>query len=254
MSHSIEKRTVKASVLAGDSKDFELIGLAAAYNSLSGDIGGFKERIAPGAFTRALNSHADVRCLVNHDPSQILGRTKSGTLTLSDSAEGLRFLCRLNPESVAHKNIYTAVQCGDIDQCSFAFVTAANGDRYETAKNGSGHFYSLRTLTDVDLFDVSIVTYPAYPNGTRVQARSANYSPARLVTEPRPATWAALRAKAAEQQQTILMDFARSGMWEDCVNRANLNRIGHELEAFDRRERVRDMAAEISELKKSWGL
>jgi len=254
MSHSIEKRTVKASVLAGDSKNFELVGLAAAYNSLSSDIGGFKERIAPGAFTRALNSHADVRCLVNHDPSQILGRTKSGTLTLSDSPDGLRFLCRLNPESEAHRDVYAAVRRGDIDQCSFAFVARENGDRFENARDSRGQSYALRTLTDVDLFDVSVVTYPAYPNGTRVQARSANYSPARLVTEPRPATWAALRAKAAEQQQTILKDFAQSGMWEDCVNRANLDRIGRELEGFDRRERVRDMAAEISELKRGWGL
>ena len=127
-----------------------------------------------------------MRCLVNHAPSQILGRTKSGTLTLSDSAEGLRFLCRLNPESEAHRTIYTAVQRGYIDQCSFAFVTAANGDRYETAKDGSRQFYSLRTLTDVDRFDVSVVTSPAYPNGNRVQARSANYSPARLAPSPAP--------------------------------------------------------------------
>jgi HK97 family phage prohead protease len=206
MAHRIEKRTTKASVLAGDSNDFELVGLAASYNTLSGDVGGFKEVIAPGAFKRSLENRDDVRCLVNHDNSQILGRTKSGTLTLSDSPEGLRFLCKLNPESEAHRNVYAAVQRGDLDQCSFAF--AANGEHYDNVKDASGRSFSRRTVTDLRLFDVSVVTFPAYPNGTRVQARSANYSPARVAVTV--ANWADLRSLAARQAQEIRLEACKT--------------------------------------------
>jgi len=210
---ALEKRTVKASVLAGDSKDFVLVGLAASYNTLSSDIGGFKEVIAPGAFKRALENKADVRCLVNHDNSQILGRTKSGTLTLSDSPEGLRFLCQLNPESEAHRNVYAAVQRGDLDQCSFAFTPVS--DKYENIMDATtGRSYSRRTVKDLNLFDISVVTFPAYPNGTRVQARSANYSPVRLAAPSEAAIWAALRAKHNRQHMEVLRDFRDGGpLW-----------------------------------------
>jgi HK97 family phage prohead protease len=248
MEPKVEKRTVKASVLAGDSNDFVLVGLAASYNTLSADVGGFKEVIAPGAFKRALANKADVRCLVNHDNSQILGRTKSGTLTLSDSPEGLRFLCKLNPESEAHRNIYAAVQRGDLDQCSFAFQPVA--DKYENVTDASGRAFSRRTVSDLNLFDVSVVTFPAYPNGTRVQARSANYSPVRLAAPSEAAIWAALRAKHNRQHMEVLRDFRDGGvLWEATVNtaldtqlRATADRQASEI----RQQQLRD---ELNEIK-----
>ena len=249
MEPKIEKRTVKASVLAGDTNDFVLVGLAASYNTLSADVGGFKEVIAPGAFKRALENKADVRCLVNHDNSQILGRTKSGTLTLSDSPEGLRFLCKLNPESEAHRNIYAAVQRGDLDQCSFAFQPVA--DKYENVKDATGRSYSRRTVSDLNLFDVSIVTFPAYPNGTRVQARSANYSPVRLADAPSDAAiWANLRAIHARQHMEVLKDFRNGGvLWEDMKNKAVDTQLRAEAERLGREIRQQQLRDELNEIK-----
>lgn len=156
--------------MAGD--EFALTGYAAMYNSWSKDLGGFKERILPTAFTRSLMEGADVKALFNHQPDNILGRTKSGTLTLSHDMEGLRFRCVLNRQSQAHRDLYEAVKRGDIDECSFAFTVPQGGDSWEdgTDPEDNSRKIALRTLKDVDLLDVSVVTYPAYDR-TSVGAR-----------------------------------------------------------------------------------
>lgn len=161
----IEKRSFVGVELRA-AADFCLEGIAASYNTLSQDLGGFKERIAPGAFTRSLKSKPDVKCLVNHDASRVLGRTKSGTLTLKDTSDGLWFRCELDKKQQSHNDIYAAIKRGDISECSFAFTVAPNGDTWKQ---------NVRTLTDVDLFDVSVVTYPAYnqEGSTNVSARAA---------------------------------------------------------------------------------
>ena len=83
MTTKIEQRTISASLRALPSS-FELAGVAVAYDVLSSDLGGFRERIARGAFTRALNEKQNVVCLFNHDQNFVLGRTTSGTLSLQD--------------------------------------------------------------------------------------------------------------------------------------------------------------------------
>jgi uncharacterized protein len=135
-------------------------------------LGGFKERIAPGAFTRSLVEGTDVKCLVNHSPSELLGRTKNGTLNLEQDSRGLKFRCALNPDSQAHRDLHAAIKRGDMDECSFAFTVPEGGDVWDEAKDENGQRYQRRTLRDVDLLDVSAVTYPAY-NNTSVGARSA---------------------------------------------------------------------------------
>lgn len=172
----IEKRSLTAELRAdGQGDEMAIAGYAALFNSESKDLGGFKERIAPGAFTRSLKEGGDVKALVNHDPSQLLGRTKNGTLTVSQDSRGLKFRCVLNPDSQTHRDLYAAIKRGDYDECSFAMTVPEGGDTWDEAQDDDGRSYQRRTLRDVNLMDVSCVTYPAY-NSTSVGARAADYA------------------------------------------------------------------------------
>jgi HK97 family phage prohead protease len=155
-------------VVRAEGKSPALEGYAAVFNSESHDLGGFVEQVKSGAFARAIKAKADVRALINHDPSLILGRTKSGTLVISEDDRGLRFHADLGGQDYA-TNLYESVERGDIDQCSFSFkaVKQSWGER----KNPDGSWIATRDLEDVDLYDVSAVTYPAY-EGTSVAARA----------------------------------------------------------------------------------
>lgn len=142
-----------------------LSGYAAVFNSPSLDFGGWRETIAPGAFTRSLMSNPDVVCLRDHDNSILLGRTRSKTLTLEQDAVGLRFECAM-PDTTQAADLAVLLDRGDIDGCSFSF--RCNMDDWKTTDDGT----TVRTLIDVDLFDVSVVSEPAYPD-TSVSLRSA---------------------------------------------------------------------------------
>jgi uncharacterized protein len=169
----LEIRTIKTEVRA--TGDFCLSGRAASYGVRSQNLGGFVEQIAPGAFTQSLKANPDVKCTFNHDPNQLLGRTKSGTLTLTDSAGGLDFRCQLDKTNTLHCNIYASVKRGDVDQCSFAFTVGDKGDDWaDGAVDDKGQRCQLRTLRNVNLVDVSAVTYPAYnaTGATQVSARA----------------------------------------------------------------------------------
>jgi hypothetical protein len=169
----IERRSLAADLRAESQGDeMALVGYAALFNSESKDLGGFRERIAPGAFTRSLNEGADVKCLKNHNVSELLGRTKNNTLSLEQDDRGLKFRCVLNPESQAHRDLHAAIKRGDMDECSFAFTVPEGGDVWDEATDENGVRYVRRTLRDVNLLDVSAVTYPAY-NTTSVSARAA---------------------------------------------------------------------------------
>jgi hypothetical protein len=170
----IETRTLKAELRAdADKNKFQIHGTAASYGVLSHNLGGFRERIAPGAFTKTLaDAGADVHCLLNHDMNLVLGRRKNGTLQLTDGRAGLGFICQLNKDSVMHRDIYAAVQRGDLDGCSFAFQCPEDGCDWDDATDERGVRYVRRTLRSVNLLDVSIVSSPAYPEGTSVSARS----------------------------------------------------------------------------------
>jgi HK97 family phage prohead protease len=162
---------------AGD--EFALIGYASVFNTWSHDLGGFKEIILPGTFARSLREGADVKCLFNHAPDNILGRTKSGTCTVSEDSHGLRFRCQLDKNNSRHADLYRSIKRGDIDECSFAFKVPDGGQQWAESKDENGQTQYKRTISDVDLIDVSIVTYPAYP-GTEAGARAANYRGAGL--------------------------------------------------------------------------
>ena len=129
-------------------------GYAALYNSET-DLGVFRESISPGAFDDVLND--DVRALINHDPSLILGRSSAGTLELSTDEFGLKYRVKLGEQQYA-KDLYSSIKRGDISQSSFAF----------TIKDQSwSEDRSTRKVEKVaKLLDVSPVTYPAYKSAT----------------------------------------------------------------------------------------
>jgi hypothetical protein len=132
-----------------------VVGHASVYNTMSEDLGGFREIIAPGAFDDVLEN--DVRALINHDGNLILARTTSGTLKLSTDEKGLKYEFDM-PQTSYGKDLAISMKRGDVTQSSFAFTV--ENDNWET-KDGM----DVRTITKVKrLFDVSPVTYPAYPD------------------------------------------------------------------------------------------
>ncbi len=145
-----------------------LAGYAAVFND-SYDSGWFIETIAPGAFRRAIKEKQDVRCLFNHDANNLLGRTKSKTLTLAEDSIGLHFDCELNPDARIATEVHAMVNRGDLDGCSFAFTVRKQS--WFEEKDGGGNIIQHRLIEDVDLYDVGPVTYPAY-EGTSVNARA----------------------------------------------------------------------------------
>lgn len=125
---------------------------------------GAYEEIAPGAFDSSLKR--DVRALLNHNDDIVLGRTKSGTLSLRTDDTGLWGTIKVNEDDTDAMNLYARVQRGDVDQCSFGF----NILKEETEHRDDG---SIKwTLEDVELWEVSPVTFPAYEE-TGISARKA---------------------------------------------------------------------------------
>jgi len=175
MKKVIERRTFELDDIEIRSEDGEkpkMKGHAAVFNKLSDEIGaflgmpGFREQIAPGAFARTIKS-GDIRALFNHDPNYVLGRNKSGTLVLEEDDKGLAI--EIDPPDTSYaRDLMVSIERGDITQMSFAFMV--HGKKGEEWINEEGKA-SIRILKDVDLFDVSPVTYPAYPQ-TDVKVRS----------------------------------------------------------------------------------
>lgn len=146
-------------------------GYAAVFNSPSEDIG-FIEYIEPGAFREAIGK-SDVRALFNHDPNLILARTASGTLKISEDDKGLRYEFQI-PGTTFGNDFRIMLDRGDVSQSSFSFTVKEQ--EWETKKDTSGNTIYTRRIKKVDrLFDVSPVTYPAYPD-TDVALRSLDQS------------------------------------------------------------------------------
>tara|TARA_R110000824_G_scaffold119224_2_gene273203 strand:+ start:1193 stop:2263 length:1071 start_codon:yes stop_codon:yes gene_type:complete len=150
-----EKRFFKVeSRVSKKGKKNIIEGHAAVFNELSEDLGGFREKINPGAFDEVLDN--DVRAFFNHDPNFLLARTSSGTLKLSTDKRGLKYSFDV-PDTTAGRDLLVSMKRGDITQSSFAFQVES--DSWNTTSKGE-----IRTIEKVSrLYDVSPVSIPAYP-------------------------------------------------------------------------------------------
>lgn len=146
-----------------ESGELYISGYFSVFNSNYEMWQGATESIDPSAFDGALD--ADIRCLVNHDTRLVLGRTKSGTLTLRTDDRGLWGEVRINQKDQDAMNLYERVKRGDVDQCSFGF-DILDEEFSENPDTGDVHW----TIKKVRLYEVSVVTFPAYED-TGVTAR-----------------------------------------------------------------------------------
>ena len=152
---TMERRAfVECRVDAVDSR--RLRGYAIVFNVRSQNLGGFQEVIAPEAIDRTLKEAIDVRALVNHDAAKVIGRQRAGTLQMQKDATGLRVTIEPDPDISYAKDILGAVRRGDVSGMSFAFRTVEDDWNYDDEA------MPLRTVLDMRVSEVSIVTFPAY--------------------------------------------------------------------------------------------
>lgn len=145
-----------------DGENLSIEGYFAVFNS-NYDIGyGMSESIAPGAFDGTLSD--DVRALINHDTTLVLGRTAAHTLELRQDERGLWGRIAINPNDSDAMNLYNRVKRGDVNQCSFGFDILE--EETEFRENGDIHW----TIKSVKLYEVSCCTFPAYEE-TSIAAR-----------------------------------------------------------------------------------
>lgn len=141
----------------GDSKDKKLRGYSARFGEIT-DLYWFDEEIMPGAFLNAIKDD-DVRALIDHNPSLIIGRNKANTLELTEDSQGLYSIID-PPDTTAGKDIITSVGRGDVTGQSFSF--RVNEENWISGKKRGEGKNDLRQIKDVTLRDISIVTYPQY--------------------------------------------------------------------------------------------
>ncbi len=138
----------------------KLAGYAAIYNSHSQDLGGFVERIMPGAFKRSLSQPDHIRALLEHDPQRLLGRVGSRTLSLQEDTKGLYFELSL-PDTSYGRDLGVLVERGDISGCSFGFRCPKGGDHWDVRAD-----QVVRDLITVDLQEITVTANPAYLDTT----------------------------------------------------------------------------------------
>ncbi|MCR4849801.1 MAG: HK97 family phage prohead protease [Lachnospiraceae bacterium] len=146
-----------------DGGNLSIEGYFAVFGSVYEIAPGMSESIAPGAFDKTLSG--DIRALINHDTTLVLGRTKARTLDLRTDNYGLWGHIDINPNDSDAMNLYERVKRGDVDQCSFGFDIIE--EETEFREDGSVHW----TLKEVELYEVSPCTFPAYEE-TSIAARA----------------------------------------------------------------------------------
>jgi Escherichia/Staphylococcus phage prohead protease len=186
-----------------------LEGTAIRYDSLSSDLGGFIEKISPGAFAKSITANPSLAFLHSHDPSRVLGTIRAGTLTINDSVIGLAFRVEL-PASAA--DIWESVARGDTRGCSFGFRCVsdlwADGQHPDT-----GERISIRTVVEGKLFELSTTAFPAYastdvaamtralfPSGVPMELRSRRIERPERISDEEYRERARLRLKLAMRE------------------------------------------------------
>ena len=165
----MERRTMNAFASDFTTREENGSPVIAGYFSVFGQdyeiLPAYTESIDRYAFETELGK--DVRALINHDTSLVLGRTSAGTLKLRTDDHGLYGEIQVNPKDTEAMNCYERVKRGDVSQCSFGFQITDEEADYRS--DGSTHW----TIKGLNLFEVSVCTFPAY-EGTAVSARSAD--------------------------------------------------------------------------------
>lgn len=155
---TIEAFKIAERANADGTKTRVLTGYAAKFNSMSCDLGGFKERIIPGAFRSSLSSGCDVRALCDHDPAKILARTSEGTLRLREDDQGLAIEADL-PDTSYARDLDANVVHKNVRGMSFGFCVPPDGERWT---RDAATDYAIRELTNIDLREVTATSIPAY--------------------------------------------------------------------------------------------
>jgi HK97 family phage prohead protease len=203
-------------------------GYAIVFNSESVDLGGFTEIVAPNALARTLIDNPDVLCLRDHKQELLLGRTISGTLTLKTDDTGLYFTCSL-PATSSGNDLAESLRRGDIDSCSFGMVVVR--DAWSIDLNGNDR----RTLLDIDVYEISIVSFPAY------EASSASLRSAPVEVRTR------INAKRNDDSDTACLCACPSCQDGDCANCSDPD-CDLETCSCDNEERSRALLQKRSEL------
>lgn len=146
-----------------DGENLSIEGYFAVFDSIYEIAPGMTESIAPGAFDETLSD--DIRALINHDTTLVLGRTKAGTLSLRTDNRGLWGHININPNDSDAINMHERVKRRDVDQCSIGFDIIE--EETEFRDDGSIHW----TIRKAKLYEVSPCTFPAYEE-TSIAARA----------------------------------------------------------------------------------
>jgi hypothetical protein len=156
----LEKRALTEPVEYRDENGSrKLVGYAAVFNSEAVIGDSFREKIMPGAFAETIKNN-DIRALFNHNKSALLGRTKSGTLRLTEDERGLRYEVDL-PDTQTGRDLIVSMDRGDIDGSSFGFNVPRGGDEWDFSRD-----LPLRTIRQANVAEVSVVVFPAYDDAT----------------------------------------------------------------------------------------
>jgi HK97 family phage prohead protease len=162
---AVELRVAKPRIRAAGGAALgigRICGLAAPFN-VPTQIGGFTETIRPGAFAASLAANADIRALVDHCDDKLLGRTRSGTLSLMETRNGLAFEIDV-PNTTLGRDVWAMAKRGDLSGCSFGFTVPPGGDAWPERDK--------RELRSVNLAEISILhRLPAYSQ-TEISARA----------------------------------------------------------------------------------
>lgn len=160
-----EMRTISSNFKVRETSDNEkrIEGYFSIFDGVYEIAPGMTESVSPNAFDETY--HDDIRALINHDTSMVLGRTSAKTLELKVDSHGLWGSILINPNDQDAMNMYARVERGDVNQCSFGFDILE--ETTEVREDGSIHWI----LEKVKLHEVSVCTFPAY-EGTEVKARA----------------------------------------------------------------------------------
>jgi uncharacterized protein len=226
-----------------DDGRLQIVGMAPPWNRWSVDLGGFKERFLPGAFDRWLErspndprGRADVVAKYNHEDSAVLGRTTNGTLSLESTDSGLVYRAVPPEGTPTTAEVVPLIRDKYVTGSSFAFTVAdSSGEDWDEDPSGNVK----RTITKANLFDVSVVTHPAYPESS-VGLRSLEQ-------------WRTARGLLQHRDQgrplVISLDYdqtftAAPGLWRSFV--ADAATRGNRVVCITRREDTEENRAEIS--------